>query len=68
MKIWIGLWIVNTQSKGVENDKKIEEKKNKLIEEVKINSVSKKNEFHYLRYLKGEEEEKRRWFCFDYWW
>ena len=34
--------------------------KNKLIEvlELKINSLSKKDIFQYLRYLNGEEEEK----------
>ena len=59
MTIGNALSIINDQNQGVENQKKIEEK-NKIIEELelKINSLSKKDVFQYLRYLNGEEEEK----------
>ena len=60
MTIGNALSIVNVQNQGLVKEKKIEEEKNKLIEdlELKINSLSKKDVFQYLRYLNGEEEEK----------
>ena len=52
------LSIVNAQNQGIENEKKIEMEKNKLIAdlELKINSLSKKDVFQYLRYMNGEEK------------
>ena len=60
MTIGNALSIVNVQNQELVKEKKIEEEKNKLIEalELKINSLSKKDVFQYLRYLNGEEEEK----------
>ena len=60
MSIGNALSIINEQNQGVENEKKIQEQKNKIIEELelKINSLSKKDVFQYLRYLNGEKEEK----------
>ena len=52
--------IINAKNQGIEKEKKLEEEKSRLIEdlELKINSINKMNIFQYLRYLKGEEEQK----------